>query len=49
MDIKKKRGLGLDIMYNKIIMRKIKNLIQIIIIFVLVSSCISSFSYATPK
>jgi len=49
MDIKKKRGLSLDIMYNKIIMRKIKNLIQIIIIFVLVSSCISSFSYATPK
>ena len=49
MDIKKKRGLGLDIMHNKIIMRKIKNLIQIIIIFVLVSSCISSFSYATPK
>jgi len=49
MDIKKKRWLGLDIMYNKIIMRKIKNLIQIIIIFVLVSFCISSFSYATPK
>jgi len=49
MDIKKKRGLGLNIMYNKIIMRKIKNLIQIIIIFVLVSSYISSFSYATPK
>jgi NTE family protein len=49
MDIKKKRGLGLDIMHNKIIMRKIKNLIQIIIIFVLVSSCISCFSYAKPK
>lgn len=49
MDIKKKRGLGMDIMYNIIIVRKIKNLIQIIIIFVLVSSCISSFSYATPK
>ena len=30
-------------------MRKIKNLIQIIIIFILVSSCISSFSYAAPK
>ena len=49
MDIKKKRGLGLDIMYNKIIMKKLKNLIQITIIFVLVFSCISSFSYAKPK
>ncbi len=30
-------------------MKKLKNLIQIIIILILVSSCISSFSYAKPK
>ena len=39
----------MNIIYNKIIMKKLKNLIQITIIFVLVFSCISSFSYAAPK
>jgi NTE family protein len=36
-------------MYNKIIMKKVKKLILIIIFFVLVFSCLSSFSYAKPK
>ncbi len=49
MHIKKKRGLGLDIMYNIIIMKKLKKIIQIVIIFVLLCSSIPSFSYAAPK
>jgi NTE family protein len=36
-------------MYNKIIMKKVKKLILIIIFFVLVFSCLSSFSYAKSK
>ena len=39
----------MDIMYNKIIMKKIKSLIQIVIIFILLCTSISSFSYAAPK
>ncbi len=49
MDTKRKIGLVLNIMYNKIIMKKLKNLTQIIIILILVYSCISSFSYAKSK
>jgi NTE family protein len=36
-------------MYNKIIIKKVEKLILIIIFFVLVFSCLSSFSYAKPK
>ena len=49
MDTKRKRGLVLNNMYNKIIMKKVKKLILIIIFFVLAFFCLSSFSYAKPK
>jgi len=48
MHIKKKRGLSLDIMYSIIIMKKLKKLIQIAIVFILLCSSVSS-SYAAPK
>ena len=35
--------------YNIIIMKKLKKLIQIVIVFVLLYSSVSSFSHATPK
>jgi len=49
VDTKRKRGLVLNNMYNKIIMKKVKKLILIIIFFVLAFFCLSSFSYAKPK
>ncbi len=36
-------------MYDKIIMKKLKKLIQIVIVFVLLCSSVSSFSYTAPK
>jgi len=39
----------MNIFYNIIIMKKIKKLIQIVIVFVLLCSSVSSFSYAAPK
>jgi len=36
-------------MYNKIMMKKLRNLNGFVIIFILVYFCISSFSYAEPK
>jgi len=36
-------------MYNIIIMKKLKKLIQIVIVFVLLCASVSSFSYAAPK
>jgi len=49
MDIQKKKRIGLDIMYNKIIMKKLKKIIQIVIVFVLLCTSVSSFSHAAPK
>ena len=39
----------MNILYNTIIMKKLKKLIQMIIVFVLLYSSVSSFSYAAPK
>ncbi|GAJ19076.1 unnamed protein product, partial [marine sediment metagenome] len=39
----------MNIFYYEIIMKKLKKIIQIVIIFVLLCSSISSFSYAAPK
>jgi NTE family protein len=39
----------MNIFYIKIIMKKLKKIIQIVIVFVLLCSSVSSFSYATPK
>jgi len=39
----------MNIFYNEIIMKKLKKIIQIVIIFVLLCSSIPSFSYAAPK
>ena len=39
----------MNIFYNKIIMKKLKKLIQIVIVFLLLCSSVSSFSYAAPK
>lgn len=39
----------MNILYNTIIMKKLKKLIQMIIVFVLLCSSVSSFSYAAPK
>ena len=39
----------MNIFYIKIIMKKLKKLIQMIIVFVLLYSSVSSFSYAAPK
>ena len=39
----------MNIMYNTIIMKKLKKLIQILIVFVLLCFSVSSFSYAAPK
>lgn len=39
----------MNIFYNTIIMKKLKKLIQMIIVFVLLCSSVSSFSYAAPK
>jgi len=39
----------MNIFYNIIIMKKLKKIIQIVIIFVLLCSPVSSFSYAAPK
>ena len=36
-------------MYNEIIMKKLKKIIQIVIVFVLLNTSVSSFSYAAPK
>ncbi len=36
-------------MYNKIIMKKLKKLIQIVIVFILLCTSVSSFSHAAPK
>jgi len=36
-------------MYNKIIMKKLKKIIQIVIVFVLLCTSVSSFSHAAPK
>jgi len=39
----------MNIFYNEIMMKKLKKIIQIIIVFVLLSTSVSSFSYASPK
>jgi len=39
----------MNILYNIIIMKKLKKLIQIVIVFVLLCSSVASFSYAAPK
>ena len=39
----------MNIFYNKIILEKLKKIIQIVIVFVLLCSSVSSFSYAAPK
>jgi len=39
----------MNIFYNKIIMKKLKKLIQIVIVFLLLCSSVSSISYAAPK
>jgi NTE family protein len=39
----------MNIFYNEIIKKKLKKIIQIIIVFVLLSTSVSSFSYASPK
>jgi len=39
----------MNIIYNKIIMKKLKKLIQIVVVFVLLCFSVSSFSYAAPK
>jgi len=39
----------MNIFYNEIIIKKLKKLIQIAIVFVLLCSSVSSFSYAAPK
>jgi len=39
----------MNIFYNEIIIKKLKKIIQIVIIFVLLCSSVFSFSYAAPK
>src|SRR5665648_83284 len=39
----------MNILYNIIIMKKLKKIIQIVIVFVLLCSSVASFSYASPK
>ena len=39
----------MNIFYNEIIMKKLKKLIQIVIVFVLFCTSVSSFSYSAPK